>query len=62
MKFGCIGEIQMYRDLMTKIEALRWAIVTNDFYPEARTLRSYGGADVIITSRLDAEIKKWMGD
>ena len=51
----------MKRDLLTQVEDLKQRIETIDISIEARNVNEWGGADVIIKSRLDADTQKWLG-
>ena len=51
----------MKRDLLTQIEELKQTIETTDISMEAKAVEEWGGADVIIKSRLDADIEEWLG-
>lgn len=52
----------MKRDLLTQIEDLKRRIETTDISMDARNVKEWGGADVIISSRLSNSIKTWLGD
>lgn len=52
----------MKRDLLTQIEELKRRIETTDISMEARDVKEWGGADVIIKRILDADTEKWLGD
>jgi len=48
--------------LLIKIEDLKRYIESVDISMEAKNVKEWGGADVIIRSRLDESIKEWLGD
>lgn len=52
----------MKSDLMTRIANLKQRIETTDISMQARTVKEWGGADVIIKRELDADTEKWLGD
>ncbi len=48
--------------LLTQIEDLKQKIMTSDVSVEARTVREWGGADVIIKARPDKNTQNWLGN
>lgn len=52
----------MKSDILTKIEDLEHRIENTDISMEARSVKEWGGADVIIKGKLDADTDKWLGD
>ncbi len=52
----------MNRDLLIQIEDLKHRIETTDISMETRTVKEWGGADVIIKRILDADTEKWLGE
>ncbi|BBO16659.1 conserved hypothetical protein [Candidatus Brocadia pituitae] len=53
---------EMKDSLLTQIEKLEQKIKTTDISAEARTVKEWGGADVIIKERLDRDVKNWLGN
>jgi hypothetical protein len=47
---------------MTRIEDLKRLIESTDTPLDVRAVKEWGGADVIIKSRLDAHTEKWLRD
>lgn len=52
----------MNSDLLTQIEHLEHRIEYTDIAIEARSVKEWGGADVIIKAELDVSTEKWLGD
>ena len=52
----------MPSDLMTRIEDLKRLIESTDTPLDVKAVKEWGGADVIIKSRLDAHTEKWLRD
>ncbi len=50
----------MKSDLLKKINDLEHKITTTDISAEAKTVGDWGGADVIIKSKLEEYIKAWL--
>ena len=51
----------MNENLLKRIDDLKRHIESFDISTEAKNVKEWGGADVIIKSRLDEGIKKWLG-
>lgn len=51
----------MEDSLLTQIENLEQKVKAEDISVEARTVKEWGGADVIIKERLDRDTQKWLG-
>ena len=51
----------MEQELGIKLEELQYRIQTEDISRNAISTNEWGGADVIIRSRLDNSAKKWLG-
>ena len=49
-------------NLLIKIEDLKCLIESVDISKEAKNVKEWGGADVIIKSRLDESSKEWLED
>lgn len=52
----------MKDSLLKQIEDLEQRIMTSDVSVEARTVKEWGGADVIIKARLDEDTQNWLGN
>ena len=52
----------MKRNLLTQLEDLERKIQTASISMEARNIKEWGGADVIIKKTLDENTQKWRGD
>jgi hypothetical protein len=52
----------MRQEISKKLDELQQRIESGDFASEARSVKQWGGADVIINRRLTDEIKRWQGD
>lgn len=55
-------ENEMSENLMKRIDDLQRQIEAVDISVEARAVKEWGGADVIIKAKLDENTKKWLGD
>ncbi|MEP6754859.1 MAG: hypothetical protein ABJA67_05115 [Chthonomonadales bacterium] len=51
----------MENSLMRQLEELEQKINTSDISVEARAVKVWGGADVIIKARLDKDTQRWLG-
>jgi hypothetical protein len=52
----------MKDSLLKEIEALEKRIMASDVSVEAGTVKEWGGADVIIKTRLDKDTENWLGN
>ena len=52
----------MRQEISKKLDELQQRIESGDFASEARSVKQWGGADVIISRRLTDSIKEWRGD
>jgi hypothetical protein len=52
----------MRQEIPKKLDELQQRIESGDFVSEARSVKQWGGADVIISRRLTDSIKEWRGD
>jgi hypothetical protein len=52
----------MRQEIPKKLDELQQRIESKDFVSEARSVKQWGGADVIISRRLTDSIKEWRGD
>ena len=52
----------MKDSLLTQIEDIEQRIMTSDVSVEARAVKEWGGADVIIKARLDEDTQNWLGN
>jgi hypothetical protein len=52
----------MRQEIPKELDELQQKIESGDFVREARSVKQWGGADVIINRRLTDQIKKWQGD
>jgi hypothetical protein len=51
----------MKDSILTQIEDIERRIMTSDISVEAKTVKEWGGADVIIKARLDKDTQNWLG-
>lgn len=52
----------MKSNIIAALDKLEQLIEAGDLPEEARTAAEWGGADVIICSQMNQEIRKWHGD
>lgn len=52
----------MNQEISYRLDELQRKIKSKVFLDEASSIKEWGGADVIICSRLKESIKKWLGD
>ena len=52
----------MNENLLKQIDNLKRRIEAVDITMEAKAVKEWGGADVIIKSKLDENTRKWLGD
>jgi hypothetical protein len=52
----------MNHETAKKLDELERRITSKDFIETAKSVSEWGGADVIITSRLNDKIKNWLND
>jgi hypothetical protein len=52
----------MNQEIAKKLNELEQRIDSKEFLEHAKTVSEWGGADVIITSRLNDKIKNWQND
>lgn len=51
----------MDQEISKKLDELNRKIESGDFLKEASSVKEWGGADVVISSRLNDSIKTWLG-
>jgi hypothetical protein len=49
-------------DIYAKLDRLQSEIDSGDYLAHAKSAQEWGGADVIISSRLSDDTKRWLGD
>ncbi len=52
----------MNETIAKQLDELQRKIEAGDFIRDAQTVSEWGGADVIISSRLSQDVEKWLGD
>ena len=52
----------MEQEISKRLDELQQKIESGEFAAEATSVEEWGGADVIISSRLTDRIKEWRGD